>query len=232
MIDYEKVYGYTSDVVIFTMDEGVLKVLLVKRSEEPFKGAWALPGGFINKGETSKEVALRKLEEETGVNGIYISELGMYDSLGRDSRGWVISNSFYSIINKVKLESMYAGERTEEVKLFSLEELNSIELSFDHGLIIENGYSKLKRDMRETLVAKEFLSIEFILSDLYTLLMKFNAVDMEKSNFFNKVKKLDFLEEAVDSEGQVKYLKLSDGKTKRPVKLYRFKEIEIKASIY
>lgn len=229
---YEKLYGYTSDVVIFTMEDKELKVLMVKREDEPFKSLWALPGGFINKGETSREVALKKLSEETGLGELFISELGMYDNLGRDPRGWIISNAFYSIVNKKELIDMKAGARTSEVRLLSLDELNENNVGFDHLEIIQDGYKQLEKDMRETTVAKEFLEKEFILSDLYDLLFKFNAVSMEKSNFFNKVKKLDFIEEAFDSEGNVKQIKLEDGKTKRPVKLYKFVDNPVYSSIY
>lgn len=232
MANYEKVFGYTSDAVVFTLEGNSLHVLLVKRSDEPFKGEWALPGGFINKGETSKEVVLRKLEEETGLSGIFVSELGMYDKFGRDSRGWIISNAYYSILNRYRLEGLYAGERTVDVKLIKVSELDNYDIAFDHKEIIQDGYNALERDMRETLVAKEFLDEEFVLSDLYNILYMFNAIKMEKSNFFNKVKKLGFLEHAVDNNGKVKTLKLDDGVTKRPVTLYKFNNVDVKASIY
>lgn len=232
MSNYEKVYGYTSDVVVFTMVENELKVLVVERGEEPYKGLFALPGGFINKGESSKDVALKKLREETGVSDIYLKELGMYDEFGRDSRGWIISNAFYSIVNEKELVDMKVGERTTRVELVSYKDLLNMELAFDHIKILNDAYKALERDMRETLVAKEFLEDEFILSDLYDLLKQFGAVTMEKSNFFAKTKKLDFLEEVLDSEGKPKVIKLDDGVTKRPVKLYRYLVKEVKASIY
>lgn len=231
-VSYESVYGYTSDIVVFTMIEKELKVLLVKRNEEPFKGFWALPGGFILKGNTSKEVAEKKLYDKTGVSGLYLKELGMFDSVDRDPRGWVISNSFYSIVNSSMLNNLKAGIRTSEVLLIDYEEALNLDLSFDHKNILLKGYEALERDMSETLVAREFLNKEFILSDLYDLLYQFGAVNMEKSNFFAKSKKLSFLISVCDADGSLKQVKFVDGKTKRPVQLYSYIDTGVKASIY
>ena len=76
-----------------------LKVLLVKRSQFPYKGAWALPGGFLRPGETIEETAKRELLEATGVENPFLHLAGVYSEVGRDPRGWIISNSFISLIN-------------------------------------------------------------------------------------------------------------------------------------
>ena len=76
-----------------------LKLLLVKRSQFPYKGAWALPGGFLRSGETIEETAKRELLEETGVENPFLHLAGVYSEAGRDPRGWIISNSFISLIN-------------------------------------------------------------------------------------------------------------------------------------
>ena len=76
-----------------------LKLLLIKRSQFPYKGAWALPGGFLRPGETIEETAKRELLEETGVENPFLHLAGVYSEAGRDPRGWIISNSFISLIN-------------------------------------------------------------------------------------------------------------------------------------
>lgn len=76
-----------------------LKLLLVKRSQFPYKGAWALPGGFLRPGETIEETAMRELLEETAVENPFLHLAGVYSEAGRDPRGWIISNSFISLIN-------------------------------------------------------------------------------------------------------------------------------------
>ena len=76
-----------------------LKLLLIKRFQFPYKGAWALPGGFLRPGETIEETAKRELLEETGVENPFLHLAGVYSEAGRDPRGWIISNSFISLIN-------------------------------------------------------------------------------------------------------------------------------------
>ena len=76
-----------------------LKLLLIKRSQFPYKGAWAIPGGFLRPGETIEETAKRELLEETGVENTFLHLAGVYSEAKRDPRGWIISNSFISLIN-------------------------------------------------------------------------------------------------------------------------------------
>ena len=91
-------YGYTSDVIIFAIesrnDENIrtlpnkyLSILLVKREKEPFKNKWCLPGGFIEKNETSKEASKRILKKETNLSNIYLTHIDTFDSINRDPRG-------------------------------------------------------------------------------------------------------------------------------------------------
>lgn len=231
-MSYKKIDGYTSDVVLFTYDESQIKVLLIKRGEEPYKDKYALSGGFINYGESSKSVALHKLEEETSLKGIYLKELGMYDSANRDERGWIISNAFYSVVSRELLEGVSAGERTLDVALVPYEELLDLELAFDHKQIIKDAYEQLLKDLRETTVAKEFLPKEFTASQLHTILFTFGATTVSLANFMTKLKKFNFIQEVTDEQGNTKTIKINDGVTKRPSKLYSYVEENPKATIY
>ena len=90
-------YGEQSN--IRKLENRELKLLLIKRSQFPYKGAWALPGGFLRPGETIEETAKRELLEETGVENPFLHLAGVYSEAKRDPRGWIISNSFISLIN-------------------------------------------------------------------------------------------------------------------------------------
>jgi len=81
----------TADVVALLLDEGGLRVLFIRRGNEPFKGAWALPGGFCEPTETAVQAAARELTEETGVRDVHLEELGSFTTPGRDPRGWVVT---------------------------------------------------------------------------------------------------------------------------------------------
>lgn len=81
----------TADVVALLLDGGGLRVLFIRRGNEPFKGSWALPGGFCEPGETVAQAAARELTEETGVSEVRLEELGCFSTPGRDPRGWVVT---------------------------------------------------------------------------------------------------------------------------------------------
>src|SRR5438034_11030935 len=88
----------TADTVLFTMRAGDLAVLLVQRASAPFKGAWALPGGFVDQDEALDHAATRELQEETGLTGIALEQLGAFGEPGRDPRGHTITVAFLSFV--------------------------------------------------------------------------------------------------------------------------------------
>ena len=94
----------TTDCVIFTYEDWKLKVLLVKRGGEPYKGEWALPGGFLRGDETAREGALRELKEETALEASAIGELGVFSDPSRDPRERVITIAFYALVKPSKVQ--------------------------------------------------------------------------------------------------------------------------------
>jgi 8-oxo-dGTP diphosphatase len=88
----------TADVVAFTMRADDLAVLLVQRKDEPFRGAWALPGGFVNENEALERAAARELHEETGLSGLRLEQLGAFGDPGRDPRGHTITVAYVSFL--------------------------------------------------------------------------------------------------------------------------------------
>ena len=107
--------NYTSDLLIFGIESRVsgnvrslpkkyFSILLVKRNKEPFINKWCLPGGYVNKNETSKEAAIRILEKETSLKDVYIQQVGIYDAVNRDPRGRTISSSYMALIDRTILK--------------------------------------------------------------------------------------------------------------------------------
>lgn len=97
-----------ADMVVFTirnektqdirkLPQKNLSLLLIRRGEHPFKDCWALPGGFVRKGETLEAAAYRELKEETGISDVYLSQLHSFSDINRDPRGWIISNAFLAL---------------------------------------------------------------------------------------------------------------------------------------
>lgn len=129
--DFERPSVATDIVALSMLDEGeresirklqtqVLKVLLVKRNTYPFKGWWALPGGFCVPGEDVYETARRELKEETGVENAYLEPINVYGERGRDPRGWIISNTFLALLDGAEYR-IHAGSDAWEAKWFSLQ---------------------------------------------------------------------------------------------------------------
>src|SRR4051794_1025444 len=88
----------TVDCVVFGCDEGDLKVLLIQRGLEPFKGRWALPGGFVRVDETLDAAARRELEEETGLTNVFLEQLYSFGAVDRDPRERVVSVAYYALV--------------------------------------------------------------------------------------------------------------------------------------
>src|SRR5678816_1100015 len=91
-------HAVSVDVVIFSLREGDLKVLLIRRATPPFKGKWAIPGGFVRANESLEEAALRELEEETGVGDVYLEQLYTFGAPKRDPRGRIITVAYFALV--------------------------------------------------------------------------------------------------------------------------------------
>ena len=119
-----------------TVDGVVLRddlVLLVKRQFPPFKGMWALPGGFVEYGETTEQAVLREIQEETGLKVQVASLLGVYSDPGRDPRGHTVSVVY--ILGELS-GRVRAGDDAAEAQFFSINSLP--DLAFDHEKILKD----------------------------------------------------------------------------------------------
>ena len=120
----------TVDAVVFGIFEKKAKLLLIRRKNEPFKGQWALPGGFVDIDEELEDAAARELEEETGLSGIRLEQMRTFGKVGRDPRGRQITVVFVGVAAQGRTD-ISAGDDAAEAKWFDLDELPG-ELAFDH----------------------------------------------------------------------------------------------------
>ncbi len=135
------------------------RVLLIERKYPPFKGRYALPGGFIEKGESPKEAIIREVKEETGLDIKVLGKVGVYDKPGRDPRGQVHSTAFVCLTAGAQL--LKETEEAKVVKFIALDELKGIDLAFDHEIILrdalkylaikDNNYMELANDYEKLL---------------------------------------------------------------------------------
>ena len=150
-----------ADNVVYRFDGKNLQVLLVKRGNDPYKGMWALPGGFLNEDETLKEAALRELKEETGIVPRYTEELCSCSGVNRDPRGRVISVVYYSFVHDVEA---HAGDDAAETQWFNIYELPN--MAFDHEEVMKTAIEKLRTSIKLSPYFFYLLDDEFTLPDL------------------------------------------------------------------
>ena len=185
----------TTDCVIFTYEDRQLKVLLVRRGGEPFKGSWAFPGGFLRNDETAAEGALRELREETGLEATAIGELGVFSDPDRDPRERVITIAFYAL---VKPSAVFGGDDAEEAAWFSVDALP--ELAFDHSRIFGTAMERLRRDIHFEPIGFDLLDDTFTIPDLQRLYEAILGVKFDRRNFQRKIMSSGILEEVESPE--------------------------------
>lgn len=181
----------TTDCVIFTYEDWKLKVLLVKRGGEPYKGEWALPGGFLRGDETAREGALRELREETALEASAIGELGVFSKPDRDPRERVITIAFYALVKPSKVQG---GDDADEAAWFPIDDLP--QLAFDHADIIHSALERLRRDIHFEPIGFDLLDEEFTIPDLQRLYEIILGVKFDRRNFQRKILSSGILEEA------------------------------------
>ncbi len=129
----------TVDVVACTVADTPQQILLVERAKPPFAGGWALPGGFVEESEQVREAAARELAEETGLRVSQLELLGVYDTPGRDPRGWSVSVVYLA---RLEQSSRVAGaDDASDARWFDAGRLP--ELAFDHALIVADALATL-----------------------------------------------------------------------------------------
>lgn len=172
----------TTDCVIFGFDGEDIKVLLIERGIDPYKGCWAFPGGFLNMDESAEQGALRELKEETGLTGAYIEQFQTFSEPNRDPRERIITIAFYAL---VKIQEVKGGDDAKSAKWFGLNEMP--ELAFDHKQILESALKRLRERIHFQPIGFELLPEKFTMRDLQNLYEKILDVKFDRRNFSKKM---------------------------------------------
>ena len=207
--DYERP-AVTTDCVVFGLDRSELKVLLIQRDLAPYEGQWALPGGFVQVGESLDEGARRELQEETGLANIFLEQLYTFGAADRDPREHVITIAYYALVN-LSEHSPKADTDARNAGWFGLDEIPP--LAFDHQQIFETGLKRLKGKLRYQPIGFELLPKKFTLTQLQRLYEIILEAPIDKRNFRKKVLKLGILIETDEMEQDVSH---------RAARLYQF----------
>jgi len=200
----------TVDCVIFGLDESDLKVLLIQRGQAPFEGQWALPGGFVRLDETLDEAARRELQEETGVNNVFLEQLYTYSAVDRDPRERVVTVAYFALA-KLCDHRIKATTDARNAAWFAVHD--APKLAFDHAKILEQALERLKAKVRYQPVGFELLPEKFTLTQLQRLYETILERALDKRNFRKKILGMDLLLELDEIEQDVAH---------RAARLYSF----------
>ncbi|WP_405266247.1 NUDIX hydrolase [Cellulophaga sp. Ld12] len=200
------------DAVVFGYESGTISVLLIKRKYEPFKGKWAIPGGFVLEEESLEEAVARELKEETGIAINYLEQLYTFGQPKRDPRSRVVSVAYFGLI-KPSAFKILAATDAEEVQWFKITELPS--LSFDHEAILQMAITRLQGKITYEPIGFELLDTKFPFSDLEKLYTTLLGRAIDRRNFRKKMLSLNILDELDE--------KVSKG-SGRPANLFKFND--------
>ena len=203
------------DVVLFTIQDGTLKVLLVKRQHAPYRGAWALPGGLVGQDESVDTAILRELQEETNIGNIYLEQLYTFGEPNRDPRGRVITVAYYAVVNWQQFQ-LKARQRVSEANWFAVKRLPA--LAFDHQRIVDYALERLRNKINYTTVGFQLLPREFTLTELQRSYEVIVGQRLDKRNFRRKMLQLGILKGTREFQ--------ANGR-QRPARLYTFTEPKV-----
>lgn len=197
------------DIVIFTILDADLKVLLIERENHPFKGAWALPGGFVrigpdakDQGEDLDDAAKRRLYEETRLpkGSVYLEQLFTFGEAGRDPRTRVITVAYYALVRPDLAPFVRAGEDAAAADWVSVSRLEEVKLAFDHRRIIETALERIRGKIDYTNIAFELVPETFSIPELRAVYEVIKGTQYDPGNFrrrFNRMVTDGIIQQAV-----------------------------------
>jgi len=205
----------TVDVVILGLREGELQVLLMKRAAAPFKGRWALPGGYIHPQEDAdiEASARRILAEKTAIVTPYLEQLQAFGDQRRDPRGWTATFAYFALVAPEQLEPKH-GANAAAVSWWTVQPQDRPTLAFDHAAIVDCAVARLRSKVEYTSLPVHLLPEKFTLPDLQRVYEQILGRKIDKSAFRKRMAEADFVE-PVEGERRLA--------SNRPAQLYRVK---------
>lgn len=201
------------DLTVLTLRNGALNVLLIQREDEPHRGAWALPGGFVRQGEDLDEAAYRVLADEAslGSGAVHLEQVRTFGTPGRDPRGQVVSVAFMAL--GADLPDPRRGDDVADARWWAIEELAEVQLAFDHATVLDCAVERARSKLEYTTLAVTFLAEEFTISQLRGVYESVWGSTLDAGNFHRKATRTEGFLEQLD-----RHAAPTGG---RPARLYR-----------
>ncbi len=206
----ERLKSISIDCVIFGFNKNHLQILLIKRPNDPQKGQWALPGGFINEDENLDDSAQRILSELTGVNNIFMDQVHTFGAVDRYPLRRVITINYFALVKSANF-TFTPSEETAETAWFPISEISN--LPFDHNKIVDYSLNQLRRKIKHTPIGFELLPKKFSLTELQALYETILGKELDKRNFRKKFIKMNLLVDLKEKQTKVAH---------RAASLYKF----------
>lgn len=205
-------YYVSVDCVIFGLREGKLNILLIKRRMMPGRDKWSLMGGFVEKEESLDEAAKRVLHQLTGLENVYMEQVGAFGEIDRDPGARVISVAYCALLNYDEQDHKRVTENNAQ--WIPLDEMP--QLFFDHPQIVDKALQYLRRQVHRKPVVFKFLPELFTLSQLQSVYEAILGEKLDKRNFRKRIMEVYDLEKTdkIDKTG-----------SKRGATLYHFREV-------
>lgn len=199
------------DCIIFGFDKGELKLLLLKRNFEPAMGKWSLMGGFVQENESVDNAAKRVLRELTGLEDVYMEQVGTFGDINRDPGERVISVAYYALVNV----NEYDRDLVQQHNAYWIKIDELPPLIFDHPEMIAKARELMKQQASDNPISFNLLPELFTLTQLQTLYEAIYGEQMDKRNFRKRIATMDFIEKTdlIDKSG-----------SKRGASLYKFND--------
>ena len=195
---------------IFTVDKGIVKVLLIKRNNEPFYGYWALPGGGLYNNELVLDGAKRELKEKTGISNVDLKMYKIFDKIDRSPLKRMIAIAFIGVVDINKAELITSSNKASDISWVDIRLIP--ELAYDYNEILDGAVEELKAMIQKTDILKSLFPNEFTLPELQNVYETILNISIDRRNFRKKMVNSNLI---IDTNKTVNY------KGKKPAKLYR-----------
>ena len=210
-IDFSDFFSsaFSVDCLIFGYSEGKIKTLLIKRSVDPYKDYWAIPGDLVYPDEDLPNAAERILRELTGLTSIQMHQAHTFGSPSRHPQGRVITIAYFALV-RIEDFSIRASSWANEVKWESVMDVSG--LAFDHNEILHATFDRLKKQLSIEPICFQLLPDKFTLNEFQQLFEYVNGIPFDKANFRKKIKGIPLVKHT-EKQTNVKH---------RPANLFSF----------